>query len=92
MSQDYMQTPVAVAAIGKAQVDIARLEIQVEHLMASVNELKKSNAGLEYQLQEITKLLSEARGGWHVMMWLGGACATLGGVITWAIQHLRVAP
>jgi hypothetical protein len=31
--------------------------------------------------------LSEAKGGWRLLMGLGGAAATLGGIITWFATH-----
>ncbi len=75
-------------ALGKAQVDIAKLEIQVEHLMATVDDLKVSNAKLSEQIEGIRLLLSEAKGGWRMLMLFGGAGAAVGTVITWVMQHI----
>lgn len=89
MSETFFQGP-AAAAIGKAQMDLVRLEIEVKHLTESVADLKKSNETVQKQLEEIRSLLSEAKGGWRVMMLVGGACVTLGGVFAWAVQHVGV--
>ena len=78
----------SVEAIGKAQVDIARLETEVKHLTATVEALRVSNNNLSAQLDEIRQLLSEARGGWRVLMFVGGAGATLGATVSWVMQHL----
>jgi hypothetical protein len=32
--------------------------------------------------------LSEARGGWKTLMFVGGAASSLGAAIAWVIQHL----
>lgn len=75
------------AALTKAQVDIARLEAQMEHLTHSIDDIKLSNAAQTVQLKAIQELLSEARGGWRMMMLMGGAGAALGGFISWAGTH-----
>ena len=33
--------------------------------------------------------LSEAKGGWKLMMLLGGGAATFGSLITWALTHIE---
>lgn len=90
MDRELYQIP--VQAIGKAQVDIAQLQIEVVHLTEKVQELRDSNAQITQQLNEISKLLNEARGGWRVMMMMGGAGVTLGGAIVWVLQHIKVTP
>ena len=89
MSEQFFQGP-AAAAIGKAQMDLIRLEVQVEHMTTAMAELKVTNAQMQKQLEEIRSLLSEAKGGWRIMMLVGGACVTLGGFFAWAIQHIGV--
>jgi prefoldin subunit 5 len=86
-AQRLYQGPVAEALV-QAQVDIGRLEAEVVHLTRSVDELKKSNAKMGETLEQIQRTLSEAKGGWRTMMWMGGAAASIGGVISWAATHI----
>ena len=90
MDTNYFQGPAAAAALGKAQMDLAVLEKEVEHLADAVADLKASNANMQKQLEEIKALLSEAKGGWRMMMLIGGACMSLGGFFAWALQHITV--
>ena len=49
-------------------------------------------AGLSDQVNALTHTLSEAKGGWKTLMWLGGAAAAIGGFVTWALNHLTFNP
>jgi hypothetical protein len=71
-------------------VHIGVLQEQVRSIMASLADQKEVNKAQSKQLTEILDKLSEARGGWRTLMWLGGAAASLGGLATWAAQHLVV--
>lgn len=63
--------------------DFGRLEQQVESLTERLDEMSKT-------LDEINKTLIEARGGWRLLMLLGGAGAAAGSVLTWALSHIKV--
>lgn len=69
-------------------VNIGVLQEQMRSVMESLAAQKVVNADQSKQLGEILTKLSEARGGWRTLMWLGGASATLGGVGVWISQHL----
>lgn len=62
-------------------VHIGILQEQVRSLMAGQAEQKIVNKEQSAQLAEILEKLSEAKGGWRTLMWLGGAAATLSGVV-----------
>jgi hypothetical protein len=76
-----------IEALIKAQLDIVRLQAHLEHQTKAMEDLKLSQAAQTVQLKAIQELLSEARGGWRMMMLMGGAGAALGGFISWAGQH-----
>lgn len=84
----FFQGPAAMEALIQAQVDIGQLEVQVKHLTDSVAELKLSNKGLADQLSNIQKTLSEARGGWRVLMLIGGAAAGCGALVSYIYSHI----
>jgi hypothetical protein len=43
-------------------------------------------------LRAIQATLSEAKGGWRVMMLIGGAAGTLGGLLGWILSHVKISP
>jgi hypothetical protein len=72
----------------EAQINIGRLEERVDHLTDSVDELKSMVKTLNASLIGVQATLSEARGGWRTLMYIGGMGATLGAGIAWIITHL----
>ena len=75
-------------ALAIARIAIARLEVEVAHLRASLSAVEESNQQLTEKLDQVLLTLSEARGGWKTLMVVGGAASAAGGVITWLMQHL----
>lgn len=75
-------TSIHVEALTRARVDIAQLEVTVASLSTQVAELTRTVNALRDQL-------TEARGGWRALMLLGGASATLGGAVTFVLQHIK---
>lgn len=69
-------------------VNIGVLQEQMRSVMQSLADQKAVNEAQSKQLADILTQLSQARGGWRTLMWLGGAAGTLGGVLTWASQHV----
>lgn len=55
--------------------DIAHLQNDMDKLVASVAAMQKT-------LGEIEKTLSEAKGGWKMLMLIGGAGGVLGAALT----------
>lgn len=86
MSIDLYQG--AAADLRQAQVDIGVLEAKVEHLTKLVDELKSSNRELQEKVDAVLRALSEARGGWRMLMLLGGAGAAAATGIAWIVDHL----
>ena len=64
----------------RAQIDIGILQTQMA-------ELRTGQAAMVTQLKEIQATLSEARGGWRMLMLLGGCGAAFGSVATYILQH-----
>ncbi|MGZ8339154.1 MAG: hypothetical protein ACXW2U_05515 [Telluria sp.] len=71
----------------EARINIARLQQQVEHLTAGMEDLQESNKELAVKVDQVLLALSEARGGWKTLMLVGGAATTFGGFVTWAVGH-----
>ena len=61
--------------------EYGRLEARVEHLEGMVREMSTD-------IRAMRDLLEQSKGGWRVMMLVGGAAATMGGAVSWLVQHL----
>lgn len=70
---------------GRLQGQVHALRTDMDRMMIDISEIKKSIAAISGQL-------SEAKGGWRVMMLIGGAGATLGGIASWLLTHVKLAP
>ena len=79
MTDSYHQLP-PHPALTEAQIDIAVLKSELA-------AIKVKQTQIEEKLDMVLEKLSEARGGWRTLMWLGGAAAALGGLITWVLTH-----
>lgn len=56
------------------------LQGQVEGLTRMVTELATD-------MKAVREQLAEAKGGWRLLLLLGGAAASAGGLIGWALTH-----
>jgi hypothetical protein len=67
--------------------EFGRLQAQVETLISSDREKTDLLKTLAEDMTAVRLQLAEASGGWKVLVLLGGASATLGSTLTWAITH-----
>ena len=65
---------------------------RIGRLDERMKALERDMSDVDKKLGQILDTLSEARGGWRTLMWLGGAAAALGGFVAWALQHIRWTP
>lgn len=70
-------------------LEFGRLQAQVETLLRQDAEKTDVLKALAADINAIRIQMAEARGGWKVMLLLGGASASFGGVISWVLSHLR---
>jgi hypothetical protein len=61
-------------AVSEAQIDIAVLQTRYA-------DMERRLAHIEKTLGNVEKLLTEAKGGWRVLMLIGGATGTLGAIL-----------
>lgn len=85
MTDTYHQ---GIPALTEAQIDIAVLKTNMESMAREMSALQKDLIEVRDTLDEVKVLLSEAKGGWRMMMLLGGGGATLGGVVSWIANHV----
>jgi hypothetical protein len=76
-----------------------QLEGQVLALTAMMTAqniaLAKQNdeiAKIAKTVNEMSSTMSEARGGWKTLAWLGGISVTAGGFMTWIATHFKFSP
>lgn len=67
------------------QRDLGRLDAQVATLVATV-------AAQSVELAKINSTLSEAKGGWRMMMLVGGISAAIGGLIVKLFPFFAMKP
>jgi hypothetical protein len=73
--------------------EFGRLQAQVETLIESDRQKTDLLKTLAEDMTAVRLQLAEAKGGWKLLMLLGGGAASLGSGLTWAVQHyLKGAP
>jgi prefoldin subunit 5 len=61
--------------------DIKHLQDDMDRLVSDIDDIKKT-------LQSINNTLSEAKGGWKVLMMFGGAGGVIGAIVTQVVHSL----
>lgn len=62
--------------------ELATHAADIKHLQDDMDKLVASMLAMQGTLTTIEKTLSEARGGWKVLMMIGGAGGALGAALT----------
>lgn len=53
----------------------------IKHLQDDMDSMKEDVAAIRKSIEEINKTLSEAKGGWKVLMWAGGAASGMSALV-----------
>lgn len=69
-------------------IALAQLQVEFTYLKAAVARLDTINAAQSEKLDRVLAQLAEARGGWRVLMLIGGAAGAIGSGLTWVLSHL----
>lgn len=70
--------------------ELATHAAEIRHLQEDMNKLLVEMAHMSDSLVTISSTLSEARGGWKVLMLVGGAGGALGAIISQVIHSIPV--
>ena len=62
--------------------ELAVHETEIKHLQADMDRLVADMEDIKKTLNSINSTLADARGGWKVLMMVGGAGGALGAVVT----------
>tara|TARA_R110000868_G_scaffold339591_4_gene600304 strand:+ start:34 stop:273 length:240 start_codon:yes stop_codon:yes gene_type:complete len=57
--------------------ELATHASDIKHLQNDMDVMKDDVAAIRKSIEEINKTLSEARGGWKVLIWAGGAASSI---------------
>lgn len=68
--------------------ELATHAADIRHLQDDMDKLVESMACMNKTLLEINSTLSEAKGGWKVLMLIGGAGGALGAVLTQLLHSM----
>jgi len=69
------------------QIKLAVHENEIKHLQTDMDKLVRDMEELKASIAEISKTLSEAKGGWQVLMVMGGLGVAIGSAIGWAVTY-----
>jgi hypothetical protein len=72
--------------------DLGKHDAQIEALKLQVNRMYEDMQQIMSQLTVIQQTLSEAKGGWKTLMWVGGLSAAVGAVLVKALTWLQIFP
>lgn len=72
--------------------DLGKHDAQIEALNLQVNRMYDDMQQMMGQLTTIQQTLSEAKGGWKTLMWVGGLSAALGGVVVKVMTWMQILP
>lgn len=67
--------------------EFGRLQADVQGLRRDNDEQMKMLQTLTSDMTAIRLQLAEAKGGWKLLVMLGGASSVMGGFVTWAATH-----
>jgi len=76
------------AGVTEDSVQIARLVERVASMDRDLKQQMHELKQLQEQLSMVLSRLDEAKGGWRLLMYLGGGSATLGGAVSWLVTHV----
>ena len=81
-----MAEPASTDEVRRA-VDLAVLQHQFRTLNEHVSSLEVRVKEVDSKVDAVLEKLSEAKGGWRTLMWMGGAAASVGSFFTWIATH-----
>jgi hypothetical protein len=93
MDSVYKQLDYLAEQVGQLEermidpVQFGEFKGAVTALKSEVDQIKKNQATMDEKLDLVLTKLSEAKGGWKLLLALGGAASTAGAIITWVATH-----
>ena len=69
--------------------ELATHSADIRHLQTDMDKMTKDMEEIKDAIREISKTLSEAKGGWKLLLIVGGIGASVATFVTWAIDMVK---
>lgn len=69
--------------------ELATHSADIRHLQADMDKMTKDMEEIKDAIREISKTLSEAQGGWKLLLIVGGIGASVATFVTWFIDMVK---
>ena len=69
--------------------ELATHSADIRHLQADMDKMTKDMEEIKDAIREISKTLSEAKGGWKLLLVVGGIGASVATFVTWFIDMVK---
>jgi prefoldin subunit 5 len=69
--------------------ELATHSADIRHLQTDMDKMTKDMEEIKDAIREISKTLSEAKGGWKLLLVVGGIGASVATLITWFIDMIK---
>ena len=69
--------------------ELATHSADIKHLQNDMDKMIKDMDEIKEAIKEISKTLSEAKGGWRMFMMIGGVGATVGAAASWLFDVIK---
>jgi prefoldin subunit 5 len=69
--------------------ELATHSADIKHLQADMDKMTKDMEEIKDAIREISKTLSEAKGGWKLLLIVGGIGASVATFVTWFIDMVK---
>jgi prefoldin subunit 5 len=77
-------------SLTNANTEIALLKQAMAHRDKQIDDLAESVKTLTTKVDSIAQTLSEAKGGWRILMLVGGASGLMGGAVHWFLNNVTM--
>lgn len=69
--------------------ELATNSADIRHLQTDMDKMTKDMEEIKDAIREISKTLSEAKGGWKLLLVVGGIGASVATFVTWFIDMVK---
>jgi hypothetical protein len=69
--------------------ELATHTADIKHIQADMDKMTKDMEEIKDAIREISKTLSEAKGGWKLLLVVGGIGASVATFVTWVIDMVK---
>ena len=69
--------------------ELATHSADIRHLQMDMDKITKDMEEIKDAIREISKTLSEAKGGWKLLLIVGGIGASVATFVTWVIDMVK---